>query len=109
MRTRGVKIVRNQGNRARWNVDVFDLETGEKLTDIYEVDLGITREAQTIRITSGAPWVYEGQAEFETPQEVLLRRIVTLEKECDDLREGFNTLTDPELIRAASRGKLEGQ
>lgn len=70
MRTRGVKIVcKANGVRRRNDVDVFDLETGEKLTDIYEVDLGITREAQTVRITSHADWVYEGPATFMTPEE----------------------------------------
>ncbi len=102
MKSRGVKIVcKANGARRRNDVDVFDLETGEKLTDIYEIDLGVTREAQTIRVTSGAPWVYEGQAEFETPQEILLRRIVELEKECTDLRAGFDVLTDPDELRAA--------
>lgn len=69
MKSRGVKIVKKPGIRHKWAFDVYDLETGEQLEDIYEVEFMVNREVSTIRITSGAPWVYEGEATFVTPEE----------------------------------------
>ena len=69
MKSRAVKIVKKEGTRRGYDVDVFDLETGEKLEDVYKVEFCVTRDIATIRITSGAPWVYEGPAEIITPEE----------------------------------------
>ena len=69
MKSRAVKIVKKEGTRHGKDVDVFDLETGDKLDDIYEVTFKITRDIATIQITSGAEWVYEGPAIFLTPEE----------------------------------------
>ncbi len=107
MKSRGVKIVcKANGVRRRNDVDVFDLETGEKLTDIYEVDLGITREAQTVRITSHADWVYEGPADFVTPEETdgekqTIQTIHSVHFRLKELEETIAILTDPDELRAA--------
>lgn len=104
MKSRGVKIVcKANGVRRRNDVDVFDLETGEKLTDVYEVDLGITREAQTVRITSHADWVYEGPATFMTPEETdgEKQTIQTIHIRLKELEETIAILTDPDELRAA--------
>lgn len=69
MKTRGVRVVRAEGMRRPWDVNVFDLESGEKLTDIYRVHFDVSAEVARIEIVSGAPWVYEGPADIFAPEE----------------------------------------
>lgn len=66
----GVRIVKH-GPRQR-DVDVFDLETGEKLTNVYAVELvadAATAPLLKVRITADIPVEYEGPAEIVTPEE----------------------------------------
>lgn len=62
---RGVRIVKH-GPRRR-AVDVFDLETGEKLLNVHAVELVVdpARSPMTlVRITADIPFEYEGPATF---------------------------------------------
>ena len=66
----GVRIVKH-GPRQR-DVDVFDLETGEKLTNVYAVELvadAATAPLLKVRITADIPVEYEGPAEIVAPGE----------------------------------------
>lgn len=68
---RGIRIVKHgPGYR---DVDVYDLETGEKLTNIYAVEFVADAALDPIvkvRITAQIPVEYEGPAEFVAPPEL---------------------------------------
>lgn len=67
---RGVRIVRPPGSRDWRSVDVYDLETGAKILNVYRVQIDIHPAQQiaatTITLTTGDAWEYEGPAEFKT-------------------------------------------
>ncbi len=115
MKDRGVRIVKKAGNRSNRNVDVYDLETGEKILNVYRVHIDVmpasSLEAAQITLTTGDAFEYEGPAEFVTPEETdgEKQTIQTIRVRLKELEETIAILTDPDELRAASRGKSEGQ
>lgn len=68
-KSRGVRIVKQPGNRSWRDVDVYDLETGAKLLNVYRIQIDISPDghpAAMITLTTGDDWEYEGPAEFQT-------------------------------------------
>ncbi len=72
--SRGVRIVKHGHTVSGRDVDVFDLETGAKLLNVYAVDIHISREQSRCSVTTSDPVIYEGPAELVTSEEAIASR-----------------------------------
>lgn len=61
-----IRIVKTTNARDGRDVTVYDLETGEAITNVHAVGIDITRENAMVRVTYAAPFVYEGPVTEET-------------------------------------------
>jgi hypothetical protein len=59
--TRGVRLVSQGSGRT---AEVFDLETGEKLLNVYRIQLDFSRPSPTVVLHLDTPFVYEGPAQI---------------------------------------------
>lgn len=88
MTNRSIKVVSKGKNRG--DVDVYDLETGSKISGVYSVHVDISKGVNRVTIETADPFVYEGPAGLVDPtlesllgavREVVERRIVSFDGE----------------------------
>jgi hypothetical protein len=67
MALRKIRIVQSDPHGRPSGLDVYDAETGEKIPNVYRVEVDLTRNdlAAHVRLTLGVEWEYEGVAQVE--------------------------------------------
>lgn len=79
---RGVRVVKTSHSHLARDVDVFDLETGAKLLNVYQIDINVNRGISEITIVTSDPFVYEGPATLISPEEHKTgREMILVDKE----------------------------
>lgn len=64
MALRKIRIVQRSPHGSPRGLEVYDGETGEKLLNVYRIELDLSRERTLLRLTLGVEWEYEGVAEI---------------------------------------------